>query len=326
MKKSIYVMGPTASGKSDLAVKIAHTVGGEIIGCDSRQIYRHMDIGSGKEPGELIAQKRTRKHVKKFGKESSLAYVSSDIPHYLISTHHPNTDFSAGKFVKRARRLQADILARGKIPIICGGTMFWAQTLLEGDCTAPVPPDPALRQELTQKTSEELLACLQRVDAARADAIRQRGEHNNLRRIIRSLEIVAVRGHVPPEKKPDYTSINNENLILIPYQTKEILDLLIKKRLLKRIDAGMLLEVQNLHDLHGVSWPRLERFGLEYKWCKKLLRGEISRKIFEEKLYFDSIHYAKRQRTWLKRWSKRGALITAVHNTHDALGLSRDFL
>lgn len=319
MHKSIYIIGPTSSGKSDLAIDLAKKFSGEIIGCDSRQIYRHMDIGTGKEPGEVTTYKDQPPATQK-------AYVSYGIKHYLIDSHHPNTDFSAGKFVKRASRIITDIQSRGKVPIICGGTMFWAQALLEGDTVAPVKPNAALRKKLSKKSATDLLQLLEKKDPARASTLKKSNEINNKVRLIRSIEIASELGCVPHVEKKDYKKLHNTNLIIALQQTKDTLHKRIKKRLEKRLEQGMLDEVYNLHHNHNVSWKRLIAFGLEYKWCTLFLRGNITREEFFENLLTESYRYAKRQQSWLRRWQRSGATIHAVTNTSQAKKIVKNFL
>ncbi len=317
--KSIYVIGPTASGKSDLAITLAHSFNGEVISCDSRQIYRGMDIGSGKEPGKITRSKKR-------GCATRNAYISSGIPHYLIDTHHPNTIFSADKFVTRAHRIKKEIIQRKKLPIIAGGTLFWAQGLLEGSVGASVPPNDVLRRKLQKKSTEGLFALLTKKDPDRAESLIKRNEINNKIRIIRSLEIIAAHGKVPEPPKPDYTSLNKNNLILAITPPQEVLYDRIERRLDRRLDDGMLQEVHNLHFDMGVSWTRLENFGLEYRWCTRYLRGQITESEMHEKLRYDIKHYAKRQLTWIKRWEKQGAHIHRIQDEKEALTLAREFL
>jgi len=182
--KSLYVVGPTSSGKSDFAIDLAKEFSGEVIGCDSRQIYRHMNIGAGKESGKI---------VKRSGRPSvtSHPYVVDGVDHFMIDTHHPNTDYNAGKFIARARRIQSDIARRGSLPIICGGTMFWAQGLLEGVSLPHVSSDPALRKELETQATETLLKRLASRDPRRYKAILTTQDQANRPRIILLLTIIS---------------------------------------------------------------------------------------------------------------------------------------
>lgn len=319
MSKCIYIIGPTSSGKSDLAISLAKKYNGEIIGCDSRQIYRHMDIGTGKEPGRI----RTIKNRPTVTKN---VYISSGIAHHLIDSHHPNTDFSAGKFVSRSTRIIADIHSREKLPIICGGTMFWAQSLLEGNAVAPVKPNTVLRKKLSTKKAVELVSILEKKDSHRAATIIRNNEINNKVRLIRSIEIATELGSVPLVKKKDYKKLHDTNLIIAVLPPKDILKMRIKKRLQKRLNQGMLDEVYDLHHIQGVSWKRLIAFGLEYKWCTLLLRGEVTKEEFYDNLLRESYRYAKRQQTWLRRWQRSGANIHEIVTDTQAEKIVKKFL
>ncbi len=317
-KKTIYIIGPTASGKSDLAIEIAHCCGGEIISCDSRQIYRHMNIGTGKEPGTL----RTRKS---YPSSTKKAYFSGGIPHYLIDSHHPNTPFSAGKFVTQAARIREDIWARGKTPIICGGTMFWAQSLLEGMNDLP-GENPALRKKLQSYRTQELLEKLRKTDKKRYTQICEKKEEKNRVRIIRALEILEECAEVPPLQKTDYKKLNKDNLIISLDWPREKLKERIAHRLEKRLKQGMVQEVRHLHEKHGVSWKRIESFGLEYTWSKRFLKNEVDKTEFTHRLQASIWQYAKRQYTWITRWEKSGARIHKIQSHKKAKTIVEDFM
>jgi tRNA dimethylallyltransferase len=319
MKKSIYIVGPTSSGKSDYAVALAQSFSGEVIGCDSRQIYRYMDIGTGKEPGEIVVRK-DRTFV------TRNPYVIDSIDHYMIDTHHPNTSFNAGKYVARSLRIKENISTRNRIPMICGGTMFWAQALLENTSLPSVRPDRELRSKLSKMSTDVLASMLRKTDARRYRALKADNALANRPRIIRALEIIRTVGYVPEKSPCDYTVLNKDNLIIVPRQSKEVLCDRIRTRLAKRLSAGMLEEVQQLHVQHKVPWSRIKSFGLEYLWCSMLLRGEVSQKDFIVGLERASYKYAKRQNTWLRRWEQSGAQIHYVDDVHQAHALVQHFL
>ena len=313
--RSLTVIGPTSSGKSDFAIALAKNFAGEVISADSRQIYRGMDIGSGKEPGKLT-------HSKGRGKISEIAYMSGGIPHYMIDIVSPNTEYNVAKFTKKAKKIQDDIALRNKIPIICGGTGFWAQSLIEDRDFPHVAPDPLLRSMLRNKTAEELFHDLQKRDSERAQKI---DPHNRVH-LIRAIEIATKLGAVPTIEPVDYRKIAANYLIMAIDHPKEKLHKRIEKRLHKRIDAGMLDEVTALHKEKHVSWTRLESFGLEYKWCAFYLQGKVSQENMEESLLSESRHYAKRQMTWLRRWKRMGAQIHWVTTLSESRKLTRNFL
>ena len=280
--KVIVIIGPTASGKSEVAIKLAREFGGEVISADSRQVYRFMNIGSGK-----ITKKEQQM-----------------VPHWMLDIVDPKTDYNVAKFQKQAKKIMKDILNRGKIPIICGGTGFWVEALIENQKFPEVAPDWKLRKKLEKKSAQELLRKLGKLDHQRAQTI----DSKNKVRLIRAIEICEKLGKIPKVKK-----IKNSFEVLkigIKYP-KKILHERIEKRLKTRFRAGMIREVENLHKKHRVSWKRLESFGLEYGWIGKYLQGKMEKQKMKEKLLTEIKRYAKRQKTWFKRdkeiiWFEKG--------------------
>lgn len=289
--KIIVIAGPTASGKSALAIKIAQKFDGEIISADSRQIYKGMDIGTGK--------------VTK--KEQKMAR------HWLIDIVSPKTNFSAAQFKKLADKKIEDILRCGKLPIICGGTGFWIKSVIDNIKFPEVKPDFKLRKILEKKSAATLFDTLQKLDPDRAAKI----DPYNKVRIIRAIEIVNALGRVPKIKiTPKYNSLQLG--ISLP---KEILNKRIKERLDKRFNQGMIKEVEKLHR-RGVSWRRLESFGLEYRLIAKYLQNKIELKEMKEGLFQEIKNYAKRQMTWFKKDKK----ILWIKNEKEAEKLVKNFL
>jgi len=295
-QKIIVILGQTSTGKSDFAVEIAKRMNTEIISADSRQLYKRMDIGTGK-----ITKKEMR-----------------GIPHHLLDIYSPSKTFTVNNFQKLANKKIAEILKKNKVPIICGGTGFYIDAVVNDTIFPNVPPNKKLREKLSKKPKEELLKILTKLDKERAKNI----DVNNPVRIIRAIEIAKVLGRVP---KLENSNTKNEKtnsamaefvsnskfdvlkigLILPP----EILKERIRVRLLTRIKKGMIKEVENLHN-SGVSWKRLSSFGLEYRHISQYLqkiknlptskRKELKNKMINN-LYTDIWHFAKRQNTWFKR-------------------------
>ncbi len=275
MKKAFIIVGPTASGKSAFAIQLAKKVDGEVISADSRQVYRGMDIGTGK-----VTEKE-----------------KNGIPHYLLSVANPKRRYSVVRYQKEARKALSDILARGKTPIICGGTGFYIDALIEGTVLPSVPPNSALRKKLKTMSTYKLFTLLNKRDPSRSQTI----DAKNPRRLIRALEIVEALGRVPVQKSAPLPTIHFEWIgIDLP---NEELKKRIHLRLHSRIRSGMLREVERLHS-HGLSWRRMEDLGLEYRWLARYLRHTISREEMLTKLEMDIWHYAKRQRTWFRRNKK----------------------
>lgn len=304
-RKLVIVVGPTASGKSELAVKIAKEIAGEIISADSRQIYKGMDIGSGKVAGKWT-------HIKNKNGAQKKVYLYKKIPHYLIDEASPRIQYSVTKFQKKAQTVIEDIFKRGKIPIICGGTAHWVDSIAFGQHFPEIKPNKEIRTTLAQLTTGGMYQKLIALDPARAKTI----DPKNHRRLIRALEIIQLTGKPvpPPKQKPQY-DITWLGLDPDP----KTLETKIHKRLKLRLNQGMLTEVEHLHKM-GLSWKRLESFGLEYKFCALLLQGNIAKNEFEEKLFTAIRQYTKRQKTWWKRnleirWAENpNALLALVKN------------
>ena len=275
-QKIIVIVGPTASGKSDLSIRLAKRLEGEIISADSRQVYRGMDIGTGK--------------VTKKGQKT--------VSHHLIDVANPNKQFTVNDFKKLAEKEINDISKRGRLPIVVGGTGLYIDALVYDLNFPDVPPNKKLRAQLEKMSVEELFARLRKLDAKRAQTI----ESKNKRRLIRALEILAAVEKVPlldtkyHQQKPKYNVLW---LGLNPVNLKQI----IKKRLKERLRKGMIKEVEKLHT-KGLTWKRLEELGLEYRWVSRYLQKRIDRKEMEEMLLREIINYAKRQMTWFKRNKK----------------------
>ena len=274
-QKILILVGPTASGKSALAVDLAKRFNGEVVSADSRQVYRGLDIGTGK-----ITKAEMR-----------------GIPHHLLDVASPKTAFTADDFVTRAQRAIADITARGKLPIVAGGTGFYIDSLV-GRITLPdVPPNPTLRKKLADKTVEQLYTILKKKDPTRAVAMDTPSERNNKVRIVRALEIAETLGKTPIpstlEQKYDSLWIG----INPPFKT---LEQKIAVRLSQRLKRGMIAEAKRLHAA-GLSYKRMEALGLEYRSLARFLQGRISRAELETELNHDIRRYAKKQLAYWKR-------------------------
>lgn len=304
--KIIIIVGPTASGKSDLAVKISRRIKGEIISADSRQVYRGMDIGTGKI---------TKKEM-------------GSVPHHLLNVVSPKAEFNVSHFKKLATKKIEEIVEHGHVPIITGGTGFWIDSLIYDWPIPEVRANRALRARLEKWPTTKLFAKLQKLDPSRAASIKARNETNNKRRLIRALEIVMESGKPSPESTlPIYydhdkleATIGGKKyrilLLGIKLPQKE-LEKRIYKRLIKRLNSGMIQEIKKLHK-SGVSWKRLDNFGLEYRYISRYLRRFITYNEMVEQLYQAIKNYAKRQ----MRWFKRNPNIHWISNSKKALSLA----
>lgn len=298
-KQVIVIAGPTASGKSSVAIKLAKKFNGEIISADSRQIYRGMDIGSGK--------------ITKT--EQKMA------PHHMLDIVSPNTEYNVAKFKKRSLKHIEDILSHGKLPIICGGTGFWIKAIVDNVDFPQVKPDWKLRKKLEQKSNEKLFEELKKLDPERAKSI----DKNNKVRLIRAIEICKTIGKVPALKcHPEFLAYRQvgisgsqdkkkkmlkqvqhdkyyEFLQIGIKRSKEQLHQRIKLNVKKRFRNGMVKEVKNLHK-KGISWRKLKSFGLSYALVPEFIKEEIKTKEkLLEKIYLAEKKYAKRQLTWFKK-------------------------
>lgn len=271
-QKIIVVVGPTSSGKSDLAVILAKKLNGEIISADSRQVYKGMNIGTGKI---------TKKEM-------------CSVPHHLLDIANPKRKYSVARYKQEAEKIIKDIAHRGKIPILCGGTGFYIKAIVDGVVFPKVKSNQILRKKLGKLSAEELFLKLKKLDKRRAKKI----DPNNPRRLIRAIEIATELGSVPHlETWPP----SKYNILQIGIKTTDdILKERIYKRLLARLRRGMIAEVKRLHT-EGISWRRMEELGLEYKYLAWHLQGKLSKKEMVEQLNTAIWQYSKRQKTWFKR-------------------------
>jgi tRNA dimethylallyltransferase len=270
--KILVILGQTATGKSDIAVALAKSFKGEVISADSRQVYKGLDIGTGKV---------TKKEMK-------------GIPHYLLDVAEPKNQFSVAQFQKLALKKIQEIIKHKKMPIIAGGTGFYIESILEDTQYPSAPINQAFRKKLQKKSAEELFKMLKKMDSRRAKEI----DAKNPIRLIRAIELAKHFGFVPqvykqPRSEYDFLQIG---LKLHP----EILKAKIKYRLLKRIDLGMIEEVKKLRR-KGLSWKRMHELGLEYRYIALYLQKKISKEEMIEGLSNAIWQYAKRQDTWFKR-------------------------
>lgn len=279
--KIIVIVGPTASGKTGLAIELAKKFDGEVISADSRQVYRGLDIGTAKVTPEEM----------------------DGVPHHLLDVADLKEVYTAADFKRDALLAIDDIIARGKLPIICGGTFFYIDALLGKASLPDVEPDEELRAELEEKSAAELLDILRSLDPARAAKIDQ----ENPRRLIRAIEIARSLGRVPEtEAKECPYAILTIGLMVDMETHGEVL----KNRILERLNAGMAEEVKRLSK-DGVTHERLERLGLEYRYLSRYLRGLMSLNEMIEELTIKSRQFSKRQMSWLRRdreikWFHRG--------------------
>ena len=293
--KVIAVIGPTASGKTSLGIFLAQKIKGEIISADSRQVYRGLDIGTGKV---------TKKEM-------------TGVPHHLLDVANPKKQFTVSDFVTQANKACSNIFKNSGTPIIVGGTGLYVDALFGRMLFPDVPPNEKLRAQLEKKSVEELFLMLQKKDPVRANTI----EPKNKRRLVRALEIAAALGRTPTggpalQGKGSYDVLW---LGLNPGEKK--LQKNIHDRLVARLKLGMIAEAKRLHE-RGLSYKRMRELGLEYRYLADYLQGKLTKKEFEVELERAINHYAKRQ----IRWFKRNQDIHWVASRAEALRLAKAFL
>ena len=269
--KILVIIGPSASGKTSLSIDLAKKFNGEVISADSRQVYRGLDIGT-----EKIKKSKMQ-----------------DIPHHLIDVCDPETVFSVQEFKDQASKAVDEIVARGNLPIIAGGTGFYINALLYDMNFPKVEPNQKYRDELETKSESDLYKIVQEKDPERAEAI----DPHNKRRLIRALEVINALGKVPQlnSKTERYTSL------IIGIQTS---DIELKKRIEARLDDSLMngLVQETLALLQsGVPSERINEFGLEYRVALQVIENKLGGDKMKEKMLSLLWKYVKRQRTWFKR-------------------------
>ena len=265
--KIIAIVGTTASGKSDLGIHLAQKFNGEVVSCDSRQVYKGLDLGSGKVTQE----------------EQQLAV------HHMLDIIEPGTKYSVANFQKQAYKCIDDILSRGKLPILVGGTGLYVRALTDGYNFVDIKPNKKLRTELEKLSRDELIK----------KAI-ELGENNNEAQklspahLIRRIEKLSANGK-KTENNPKYKVLK----IGLTFPREELKQK-IKQRIDKRLPLGMIEEVKGLLE-SGVSQEFLDNLGLEYRYISRFITGKISYNEFYESLQKDTNAFAKRQMTWFKK-------------------------
>ena len=283
----IVVTGPTASGKTSLATQLAYDIDSEIISADSRQVYKGMDIGTGKDLGDYIINDKA-------------------INYHLIDILDPTTDYSVYDFQKDFYNAYKDIRTRNKIPILCGGTGLYVEsTLLEYDLSSKPPPNRDLRTDLEGLDKEKLLTMINSITTPenRRDLLLE-----TRKQIIRNIEIIKNETQNSGFK---LEPMNDNAAVFVTKVETQLLRKKIKQRLIERIDDGLIEEVECLVN-NGLPIQRLEYFGLEYKFVGRFLKSEITKEELIVNLTTSIRKFAKRQRTWFRRMEKRGIKINWI--------------
>jgi len=321
--KLLVILGPTAAGKTKLAVKLAHKFNGEIVSADSRQVYRGMDVGTGKDLQDYVLP------VRKSIKSKVHKVNTAKIPHHCIDIVSPKTEFNLAKYQRLAYKAINDILRRGKLPILVGGTGLYLQAVVDGYNLsgahphtikgAGVKPDKKLRASLEKKSVVELRKILKKLDQ------QFKMQPDNKRYLIRYIEMVK-KTKMPLKKLLTASGSQYDCLILGINLPRPEINKRVDERLMVRIKKqGMMEEVKRLHK-EGVNWQRLENFGLEYKFVSQYLQGKMDKDEMIAKLAVASHQFAKRQMTWWRRWERQGREIRWVDNYKIAKELIKHWL
>lgn len=289
------ILGLTASGKTRLAVALAVEFNGEIISADSRQVFRGMDIGSGKDLHEY-----------------------GNIPYHLIDILDSGEEFSVFAFLRLFRDAFADSALRGRLPILCGGTGLYLDAVLRGYRMLEVPEDPALRIELENRSIDELAAMLRELKPE---------QHNTSdllerSRTVRAIEIARFERKHAGQQEP---LAEVRSLTIGIHWERSELRKRITERLRMRLENGMIEEVWRLHE-GGVAWERLDYYGLEYRYIGAFLQGKLNRNDMFQRLNSAIHDFAKRQENWFQKMEKNGVFINWVDGAGDPLADARDII
>ncbi len=300
----IVVLGPTAVGKTAVAVQLADRLHGEVISADSRQVYRGLDIGSGKDLCEFTLPA-----------DPAAGLPERTIPSHLLDVTDLSQEFSVFNWQQQVYDIFPKIIERGHLPVICGGTGMYLDSFVRGYQLLSVPTNVPLRNSLNGKSDEELIAILSELKGGN---LHNHTDTDERHRLIRAIEIETYqKEHAADAGNPDsaVTVIDMPRPDIRPFIIgttfpRDLLRAGIERRLKARFDEGMIDEVRNLHEKDGFSWERMERLGLEYRFISEYLEGKIES--FDElyrQLNIAIGQFAKRQETWYRRMEKMGVKI-----------------
>ena len=282
----IILLGATASGKTKLSVRLAHELNGEIISADSRQVYKGLDIGTGKDLQEYIIN-------------------GCNIQYHLIDIISAQEEFNLFEFQAGFYEAYSRLLQRKVLPVVVGGTGLYLESIILNYQLPEAPPDQELRKELQNKSIKELQAGL----LALKRQLHNKTDMEDKDRLIRAIEIERVRLRQPADifQRP----ILNAAVFGIRYE-RSVLRKRITARLTQRLDQGMIDEVKALQN-SGLSWAKLDSFGLEYRYVSQYLQGQITYGEMFEKLNTSIHQFAKRQETWFRRMERKGITINWIN-------------
>ena len=289
MQKMITILGPTASGKTPIAAKLAAEIGGEVISADSRQVYRRMNIGTGKDLADYIVD-------------------GHRIPYHLIDICEPGTKYNLFEYQQDFYDVYQDIQGRGVVPIHCGGTGLYIEAVLKGYKLSPVPQNPELRKALDGKTLDELTHMLVDLKARNGSNMHNTTDVDSCQRAIRAIEIETYNLEHPLPRR-ELPAV--DSLIIGVDIDRELRREKITRRLKARLDEGMVEEVRSLLD-EGIPPEDLTYYGLEYKFVTEYLTDKLTYDEMFTRLEIAIHQFAKRQMTWFRGMERRGFKINWI--------------
>lgn len=285
-EKMVTILGPTASGKTTLAVRLADETNGEIISADSRQVYRRMDIGTGKDLDEYNVDGR-------------------NVPYHLIDIVEPGTKYNLFEYQRDFHKAYDDITARGRRPILCGGTGLYIEAVLKGYELSPVPQNDKLRSKLEGKSLEELTTMLERLKNQNGSTMHNRTDVDTAQRAIRAIEIESYNIEHPTQNRT--MQAVKSTIIGVQIDRDERREK-ISRRLRQRLAGGMVEEMKGLLD-SGIKPDDLMYYGLEYKYVTEYVLGQKTYDEMFAGLEIAIHQFAKRQMTWFRGMERRGLKI-----------------
>jgi tRNA dimethylallyltransferase len=296
MQKMITILGPTASGKTPVAARLAAEIGGEVISADSRQVYRRMDIGTGKDLADYAVSQRDSSFV---------------IPYHLIDIREPGTKYNLFEYQQDFFDVYQDIQSRGAVPILCGGTGLYIEAVLKGYHLSPVPQNQELRDSLEGKSLGELTQMLTELKAKTGSNMHNKTDVDSCQRAIRAIEIETYNLEHPTPRR-ELPAV--DSLIIGISIDRELRREKITRRLKARLESGMVEEVKALLD-EGIPAEDLIYYGLEYKFVTEYLTGQLTYDEMFQCLEIAIHQFAKRQMTWFRGMERRGFKINWIDAT-----------
>ncbi|MBP3777192.1 MAG: tRNA (adenosine(37)-N6)-dimethylallyltransferase MiaA [Prevotella sp.] len=288
MKQMITILGPTASGKTPLAAALAKEIGGEIISADSRQVYRRMDIGTGKDLADYAG-----------------------VPYHLIDICEPGTKYNLFQYQQDFYDVYQDIRSRDGFPVLCGGTGLYIEAVLKGYKLSPVPQNPVLRQQLEGQSLDALTQMLKELKAKSGSNMHNKTDVDSCQRAIRAIEIETYNLEHPTPRR-ELPPV--DSLIIGVNIDRELRREKITRRLKARLEEGMVNEVKALLD-SGIPAEDLIYYGLEYKFVTEYVIGKTTYEEMFQRLEIAIHQFAKRQMTWFRGMERRGFVIHWIEAT-----------